>query len=169
MKVKHLPLIFLTFFLSIPNSYALICQKYSSGAINDSVMIDYLPAIPSTLPKGTILWRQPQESVDVECWVEINGRPGETIYLYTNPRNEDLGKEIEAGITYQGKDYLFSSLVNGRLDIGWSVRGCPEGDTCGWKKEKKTLTYSVFFAKKSPSAENKDGSLVPTHYSYPAF
>ncbi|MBD2837016.1 fimbrial protein [Pseudomonas sp. JM0905a] len=97
----------------------------------------------------------------VECWVDINGQPADRAYLYANPRNINLGSNIEAGITYQGKDYLFSSLEGGRLNLLWeSVGGCPEGDTCGWKKERNTLTYSIFFAKKSHPTENQEGTLT---------
>jgi type 1 fimbria pilin len=168
MKIKKLPLIFLTFFLSIPYSHALICQEVSYGTIADSNTIVSALATPSTLPEGTILWRQPMQTLIVECWVDLNGRPGEKIYFYPNPGKLDLGPDIEAGVTYGGRDYLFSSLVGGRLDLGWSVMGCPENDTCGWKKERKTMTYSIFFAKKSPPAEDKEGALTG-RYSYLAF
>ncbi|MNQ68390.1 hypothetical protein D3C85_829430 [compost metagenome] len=160
MNIKKLPLIFLTFFLSIPYSHALICQKISSGTINDSTMIYSTQAIPSTLPEGTILWRQPTQNLIVECWVDLNGRPAENIYFYPNPGKLDLGRDIEAGVTYGGRDYLFSSLVGGRLDLGWRVMGCPENDDCGWKKERKTMSYAIFFAKKSPPTEDKEGALT---------
>lgn len=161
MKIKQLPLIFLTFFLSIPNSYALICEKISYPKINDSYDIYPDTPIPSTLPKGTIFWRQPRQSIMVECWVDINGQGVDKVYLYANPRSLNLGSNIEAGITYQGRDYLFSSLERGALDLVWEpIGGCPEGDTCGWKKERNTLTYSIFFAKKSHPTENQEGTLT---------
>ncbi|MDA8481690.1 fimbrial protein [Pseudomonas resinovorans] len=159
MKVKHLPLILLTFFLSIPNSYALICKRVD-GIIRDSIEIDTNTAIPSTLPEGTILWRQPTRTLTVECWVDIPGHPSEKVYFYPNPDKRDLGDDIEVGVTFQGKDYLYSSLPGGKLDIGWYVRGCA-AEPCGIQKERKRLTYSIFFSKKSPASANKEGPLAP--------
>ncbi|MDH4870885.1 fimbrial protein [Pseudomonas sp. BN515] len=168
MKIKQLPLIFLTFFLSTRYSYALICQGASSGRIDESITIYTTTAIPSTLPEGTILWRQPTKTIKVECWVDINGQPSEKIYFYPNPNKKDLGDDIEVGVTFQGKDYLYSSLPGGKLDIGWYVRGCPNESVCGIQKERKTLTYSIFFSKKSPASENKEGALASLP-SYRAF
>ncbi|WP_342244653.1 fimbrial protein [Pseudomonas sp. OTU5201] len=168
MKIKKLLLIFLTFFLSTPYSHALICQKSSSGTINDSMTINSTQATPSTLPKGTTIWRQPTQTLTVECWVDKNGRPGENVYLYSNPEGMNLGPDIEAGITYEGRNYYFTSNAGGGLALGWFVSGCAENDTCGWKKERKTMTYSLFFQKKSRPTENKEGALTNL-FSYRAF
>ncbi len=168
MKIKQFPLVFLTFFLSIPYSYALKCKEYYDDRTSDWITIDTTTAIPSTLPEGTILWRQPTQTITVACWVDINGQGGEKIYFYTNPNDMDLGDDIEVGVTFQGKDYLYSTLPGGKLDIGWYVRGCPNESVCGIYKERKSMTYSIFFSKKSPASEGREGSLSPLP-SYRAF
>lgn len=145
-------------FLSIPNSYALKCQKAGSSLINDTTTITDTAAVPNSLPAGTLLWRQPTQRINVECWVDIPNMPGEKIYFYMNPGKVNLGNEIEIGVTYQGKDYLYSSLPGGKLDIGWFVNGCTEN--CGWQKESKSMTYSLFFVKKSPAGDNKEGPMT---------
>lgn len=160
MLSRQLLFIGVLFFLSIPDSYALKCQKSASALINDTTTITDTTAIPNSLPAGTILWRQPTQTISVECWVDFQGNPSENIYFYMNPNRVDLGKDIEIGVTYQGKDYLYSSLTGGKLDIGWTVAGCPKGDTCGWQKESKAMTYSLFFVKKSPAGDNKEGPIT---------
>lgn len=135
MFSRQLLFIGFLFFLSIPNSYALKCQKAGSSLINDTTTITDTAAVPNSLPAGTVLWRQPTQRINVECWVDINGMPGENIYFYMNPNRVSLGNDIEIGVTYEGKDYLASSLPGGKLNIGWFVNGCPANDTCGWKKK----------------------------------
>ena len=157
MQIKKLYIIGWLFCLYIPNSYALICQKKNSSTINDSTTISEVVSIQNSLPSGTILWRQPTQSINVECWVDTEGMPGEKIYFYINPSKVDLGPDIEVGVTYQGKDYLNSSLAGGKLDIGWHVNGCTEN--CGWQKESKVMSYSIFFVKKSPAGDNKEGPI----------
>ncbi|WP_447775972.1 fimbrial protein [Pseudomonas chlororaphis] len=166
MITRKLLAIGLLFFISIPSSYALKCQK--DGAVSDSTTITTTTAIMNSKPAGTILWRQPTQTIEVECWVDVSGAPDEDIYLYINPAKTELGPDIDIGITYGGKDYLFSSLTEGKLSIGWRVSGCGAGVTCGWQKEKKSLTYSVFFSKKSPAGANKEGLLSPIN-NYKAF
>ncbi|NNB42667.1 fimbrial protein [Pseudomonas chlororaphis] len=168
MITRKLLAVCLLFFLSIPSSYALKCQKKGTSAINDSISITTTVAIMNAMPAGTVLWRQPVQDIEVECWVDLNGYPAENIYFYINPAQTNLGPDIEIGVTYAGKDYLYSSLTGGKLDIGWRVNGCPKGDTCGWYKESKKMTYSLFFSKKSPSGANKEGPLSPIN-NYRAF
>ncbi len=160
MFTKKLFFVGFLFFLSIPHSYALKCQQTSSGLINDTTTITDTTAIPNSLPAGTVLWRQPTQRINVQCWVDIQGSPGENIYFYMNPNRVDLGKDIEIGVTYEGKDYLYSSLTGGKLNIGWWVNGCPANDNCGWQKESKAMTYSLFFVKKSPAGDNKEGPIT---------
>lgn len=161
MSFKFILYVGIFFFICVPESYALKCQKKSTALVDDSVVIETNVAIPNQLPAGSILYRQPTQTVEVECWVDINGQPGENIFFYINPRNVNLGDDVEVGVTYQGKDYLSSSLTGGKLDIGWNVRGCQNEMVCGWQKESKTMTYSIFFAKKSPAGASKEGPLVP--------
>lgn len=161
MFSRQLLFIGFVFFLFIPNSYALKCQKSGSSLINDTIAITDTAAVPNSLPAGTVLWRQPTQRINVECWVDIQNRPGENIYFYMNPNKVSLGNDIEIGVTYEGKDYLYSSLPGGKLDIGWFVNGCPANDNCGWKKESKSMTYSLFFVKKSPAGDNKEGPMTP--------
>ena len=158
MFSRQLLFIGVLFFLSIPDSHALKCEQTRTGLIYDSTTITDTTAIPNSLPAGTLLWRQPTQRINVQCWVDIQGRPGENIYFYMNPDRVDLGKDIEIGVTYEGKDYLYSSLPGGKLDIGWYVYGCTEN--CGWQKESKTMTYSLFFVKKSPAGDNKEGPIT---------
>ncbi|CAI8699660.1 Fimbrial protein [Pseudomonas chlororaphis] len=166
MIIRKLLAVGLLFFISIPSSYALKCQK--DGAVSDSTTITTTTAIMNSKPAGTILWRQPTQTIEVECWVDVSGAPDENIYLYINPAKTELGPDIDIGITYGGKDYLSSSLTGGKLSIGWQVSGCGAGTTCGWQKEKKSLTYSIFFLKKSPAGANKEGLLSPIN-NYKAF
>lgn len=133
-------------------------EKYSS-IINDATTISEIISVPNSLPSGTILWRQPTQTIDVECWVDIQNRPEENIYFYINPDKANLGPDIDVGVTYQGKDYLNSSLAGGKLNIGWTVNGCGANDNCGWQKESKSMSYSIFFVKKSPSGDNKEGQI----------
>lgn len=159
MLSKKLLFIVCLFFMQVAPSYALKCQEAGTGRIDVEESINETIAVPNSLPAGTVLWRQATKTISVECWVDIAGRPAENIYFYMNPSRVDLGKDIEIGVTYQGKDYLYSSLTGGKLDIGWRVDGCTEN--CGWQKETKSMSYSLFFVKKSPAGDNKEGPIAP--------
>ncbi|WP_045883156.1 fimbrial protein [Pseudomonas chlororaphis] len=156
----------LLFFLSIPSSYALKCQRQVTSTINDSTTISTTTAIMNSRPAGTVLWRQPTQSIDLECWVDILSGD-ENVYFYINPAKANLGPDIEIGVTYEGRDYLYSSLSGGKLDTQWRIGGC-FSEPCGRGKAKKTITYSIYFSKKSAAGANKDGPLSPIN-NYRAF
>ncbi|QBF26865.1 fimbrial protein [Pseudomonas tructae] len=160
MKYREFIFAALFFLIWIPKSYALKCEQKGTALVSDSYLVNTSVAIPNQLPAGTILYRQPSQTVEVLCWVDINGQSEENIYFYVNPRNVSVGDDIEIGVTYEGNDYLSSALAGGKLDIGWSVRGCPNELVCGSQKESKTMTYSIFFAKKSPAGASKEGPLI---------
>ncbi|TYO70649.1 fimbrial protein [Pseudomonas sp. CK-NBRI-02] len=161
MHKRKLIQIAFPFLIYAPQSYALKCTQTGTDIINDRILIRDTIAVPNSLPAGTVLWRQPTQRINVQCWVDIQGMPDEKIYFYMNPNNVNLGNEIEIGVTYEGRDYRYSQLPGGKLDIGWSVYGCPKGDTCGWQKESKSMTYSLFFVKKAPAGPNKEGPMTP--------
>lgn len=157
-----------TLLLYIPESYALICTT-PSGRTQETTSLNTTIAISNSQPKGTILWRQATQTATIDCWVDFNGYPAESLYLYVNPKGLDIGPDVEVGVTYEGNDYLFSSLAGGKIKTNHKVSGCgPEPEQCGWKKERKSLTYSIFLSKKSPSGPPKEGDLTFTN-NYMAF
>ncbi|KAB0532163.1 MULTISPECIES: fimbrial protein [Pseudomonas] len=166
MITRKLLAVCLLFFLSIPSSYALKCQKQSTSTVNDSTTIATTIAIMNSRPAGTILWRQPTQNINLECWVDILSGD-ENVYFYINPAKIDLGPDIEIGVTYEGQDYLYSSLSGGKLDTKWTIGGC-FSEPCGVGKARRTISYSIFFSKKSPPGANKEGPLSPIN-NYRAF
>ncbi|EPB6916757.1 fimbrial protein [Pseudomonas aeruginosa] len=143
----------------LPKSYALICTS-TGGGVQDSTTVETTVAISNSMPKGTVLWRQNKQTATTDCWVDINGASGEYVYFYVNPNKVDLGPDLEVGVTYQGQDYLYSSLPDGRLNTNMWVNGCgPVPDRCGREKERKTFEFSIFLAKKSPAGGPKEGEL----------
>lgn len=167
MIIRKLLAVGLLFFISIPSSYAFKCQKQTTSTINDSTTIATTIAVMNSMPAGTVLWRQPTQNIDLECWVDVSGAGDEYVTLYVNPAKAELNSDIEIGITYEGKDYLYSSLAGGKLITGWRVGGC-SSDPCGVGKSRKTISYSVFISKKSPPGANKEGPLSPIN-NYRAF
>ncbi|KVE07677.1 fimbrial protein [Burkholderia anthina] len=151
-------------------SHALICVLAGSGGnVSAITTVDTTIAVPNSKPKGTVLWRQPTQTRVMQCWVDLNGYPGEYVYFYVNPKKMDLGPDLEIGVTYQGKDYLASSLPGGRLKTDIYVNGCPNGVECGSAgTDLRTFTFSVFLVKKSPAGTAKDGPMAPIS-NYVAF
>ncbi|MBH3368243.1 fimbrial protein [Pseudomonas carnis] len=159
MIIKKLILMGCLLLTSIPSAYAMICRTSGSKVIQDSVTITEVIDIPKSAGAKTVLWRQPVQNVDIECWVDIKGSPTENVFLYL--KNTNLGPDIATGITFQGKDYLASTDT--KIDTGWSIGGCGTADPnpCGTGKDKNTLTYSLFFIKKTDVGVAKDGPLLP--------
>ncbi|MCB2253885.1 fimbrial protein [Pseudomonas chlororaphis] len=167
MTTRKLLTICFLFFLSIPSSYAMKCQKKGTATVDDSITIATTTAIMNSMPAGTVLWRQPTQSIDLQCWVDVTGAGDENLHLYLNPSNINTGSDIEIGVTYEGKDYLPSKLTGGKVDTGWTIGGCWT-PACGTGKAERTISYSVFFVKKSPAGANKEGPLSPIN-NYRAF
>ncbi|NWE16893.1 fimbrial protein [Pseudomonas yamanorum] len=153
MTIKKLTLMGCLFLTGLPDGYAMICRTANSKVIKDTLTITETITIPNSVAAKTILWRQPVQNVDLECWVDAQGSPTENVFLYA--KNIDLGPDIETGVTFQGNDYF--SSTNAKVDTGWSISGCPVGTVCGSQTVQKTLTYSIFFAKKSDPGVPKDG------------
>ncbi|NTX46461.1 fimbrial protein [Burkholderia cepacia] len=157
MKFHRILLLAAALMLWMPKSYALICTLADSKVTSVTTTVDTTVAVPNTQPKGKVLWRQPTQTTTMDCWVDsIN--PGEYVYLYVNPKGISLGDDLEIGVTYDGKDYLYSSLSGGKLKTDVWVDGCSVN--CGWQKARKTFTYSIFLVKKSPAGTAKEGSMT---------
>ncbi|MFC6301065.1 hypothetical protein [Pseudomonas spelaei] len=138
MFIKKLILMGCLLLTSIPNAYAMICRTVNSKVTQDSVTITETIAIPNSAAAKTVLWRQPVQNVNLECWVDRKGSPTENVFIYL--KNINLGPDIATGITFQGKDYF--SSTNPKIDTGWSIGGCytTDPDPCGTGKDKRTLT-----------------------------
>ncbi len=50
--------------------YALTCERADNKATIDYVNIDTSIAVPSALPKDTVLWRSPTYDFSVRCYQE---------------------------------------------------------------------------------------------------
>ncbi|PAK14389.1 fimbrial protein [Burkholderia ubonensis] len=160
MKLHRILLLAAALMLWMPKSYALICTLANSSTVSATTTVDTTIAVPNTQPKGKVLWRQPTQTTSMDCWVDLNGYPGEYIYLYVNPKGVSLGNDLEIGVTFQGRDYLSSSLTGGKLKTDIWVDGCGTHDTCGWQKVRAYFTYSIFIAKKSPAGTAKEGPMA---------
>ncbi|KUZ71720.1 fimbrial protein [Burkholderia ubonensis] len=160
MKLHRILLLAAALMIWMPKSYALICTLANSSTVSVTTTVDTTIAVPNTQPKGKVLWRQPTQTASMDCWVDLNGYPGEYIYLYVNPKGVSLGDDLEIGVTYEGKDYLYSSLAGGKLKTSIWVDGCGANTTCGWQKERKQFTYSIFIVKKSPAGTAKEGPMA---------
>ncbi|WP_175925630.1 fimbrial protein [Burkholderia cepacia] len=158
MKLHRFLLLVTALMLWMPKSYALICSLENSSATNATTTIETTIAVPNTLPKGKVLWRQPTQTTTMDCWVDILGFTGEYVYLYINPKDVSLGDDVEVGVTYGGKDYLYSNLPGGKVKTDIWINGCTRD--CGWEKAKNTFTYSIFLVKKSPAGTAKEGTIT---------
>ncbi|AOJ66313.1 fimbrial protein [Burkholderia ubonensis] len=157
MKLHRILLLAAALMLWMPKSYALICTLANSSTVSVTTTVDTTIAVPNTQPKGKVLWRQPTQTTSMDCWVD-SVNPGENVYLYVNPKGISLGDDLEIGVTYEGKDYLYSSLPGGKLKTDVWVDGC--SGNCGWQKVRKTFTYSIFLVKKSPAGTAKEGPMT---------
>lgn len=159
----------LALFISIWSikGYALVCE--ATGSMKDAYYaISTTTAIPNSLAKDTVLWRQPTTTTTVECYVDIQTDFDEYVYFYVNPKKVNLGNDLEIGVTYNGKDYKYSTLAGGRLQTSIRLAACPSTGGCWDRRQKVSITYSVFFSKKAPAGDPREGALSPLP-NYKAF
>ncbi len=91
--------------------YALTCERADNKATIDYVNIDTSIAVPSALPKDTVLWRSPTYDFSVRCYQERENTGPEDVYFYLSPDGQGaLGSDLEVGINLNGEDLRCSSL-----------------------------------------------------------
>ncbi len=147
-------------------SHALAC-KTTLGYVASTVDVGTTVAIPPTLPVGSVIWRSPQNSVDLQCWKDYPGA-AEWVYLYINiddPKQTQLGGQVEVGLTYNGQDYLCSSPVmqsgkfcRMRLDV--LVRECYYDSGCPGYASTFHVDFGFFIAKKADGKPGQEGSVT---------
>lgn len=91
--------------------YALTCERADNKATIDYVNIDTSIAVPSALPKDTVLWRSPTYDFSVRCYQERENTGPEDVYFYLSPDGQGaLGSDLEVGINLNGEDLRCSTL-----------------------------------------------------------
>ncbi|HCW0905357.1 TPA: fimbrial protein, partial [Pseudomonas aeruginosa] len=91
-------------------SFALMCWKSDNKQTEDYVYIDTSIAVPSVLPKDTVLWRSPNYSISITCFQDRDWGP-EQVYFYLSPTGQGaLGSDLEVGINLNGEDLRCSTL-----------------------------------------------------------
>ncbi|RCI73717.1 fimbrial protein, partial [Pseudomonas aeruginosa] len=112
--------------------YALTCERADNKATIDYVNIDTSIAVPSALPKDTVLWRSPTYDFSVRCYQERENTGPEDVYFYLSPDGQGaLGSDLEVGINLNGEDLRCSSLPGCRQKIGMHFDGCWTGGRGG--------------------------------------
>ncbi|HFI2199964.1 TPA: fimbrial protein [Pseudomonas aeruginosa] len=167
--------------------FALACLKdarkidyppYLSGYVTDVSNISTTVAVPTVLPKNTVLWRSPDEAFEVSCWQD---RPwaGQYVYIYltpSDPGNAMLGGDLELGVRINGTDYycdnqmeVFDGRCRKRLDFFY-IPACGGSErTCAENAVTKSLTVGFFVSKKSGPKPGREGSLTGVSGPYGAF
>jgi len=145
----------------------------TDGSLGTTASISSSVAIPPTLPIGSVIWRSPTYTQEVECWQEVHYGP-ESVYLYMNisdPNQSLLGGQIELGLNYNGQDYYCSSpsMQSGgycrmRLDVHFD--GCLPVFGCKDKAKRILTTFNFFIAKKKDGKPGQEGSLPNMPISY---
>ncbi|MCA7996624.1 fimbrial protein [Burkholderia metallica] len=188
IKIYRCILLISIVFLS-KESFALACLNnaspgYAGGKIYDwhgqGTMTSSLVttvAVPSTLPKNSVLWRSPEVSIKVTCWADQPTNNDQNVYVYLSPDDPGytkLGPDLELGISMNGVDYycgngmeVFAGRCRKKLD-NWIVAHCYEY-RCPENYYQGDLTISFIIIKRSNSAPGKEGSLSGVAGSYGAF
>ncbi|MGU2290840.1 fimbrial protein [Pseudomonas aeruginosa] len=167
--------------------FALGCLKdakpwgwspWMAGQASATSSISTTIAVPSTLPKNTVLWRSPEETITVTCWQDTFW-VGQYVYIYltpTDPGNAALGGDLELGVRINGTDYycdnqmeMFEGRCRKRLDFFY-LEGCHVNlPTCNEKAVTRTLSVGFFVSKKTPPSPGKEGTLSGVSGPYAAF
>ncbi|EOT7840990.1 fimbrial protein [Pseudomonas aeruginosa] len=165
--------------------FALACLKdarpwdwypYFAGQGSATSIINTTIAVPSVLPKNTVLWRSPDEHITVTCWQD-KFWDAQYAYIYLSPSDPGgaaLGPDLELGVRVNGVDYycdnqmeVFEGRCRKRLDFFY-LQGCYVG-RCTETAVTRSLTVSFFVAKKSQPSPGKEGSLSGISGTYGAF
>ncbi len=165
-----LSIIFFGALLFSQSSFAAICLQDGTNS-TATISFNGTIAVPSTAPKGMILWRSPDYVTEIICYQETSWGMGEDVYFYLSPTDQgmvQLGPDLEFGVNLAGVDMTCSSLPKCRTKIG-SIEPCI-GPTCTSRKNRFTLSYNFFVAKRSTAEQSKgkDGPLAGIA-SYDAF
>ncbi|AZD55397.1 putative exported protein [Pseudomonas chlororaphis subsp. aurantiaca] len=150
-------------------SYALACKKDRTQA-SDTIMINTTIAVPSVLPKDTVLWRSDNYSISMTCWQDRTGVGSEYVYFYLSPRDQgltQLGPDLELGIHLNGTDLRCTQLPGCRVQLPIQFDGC-WAPICDQKAQTFPLNFNFFLSKRSPPGSGKEGALT-TVSTYPAF
>lgn len=124
-------------------------------------------AVANTMPKGTVVWRSPEQIMTLKCWQE-RPAPAESVYFYASPEGNDaLGDDIEVGINIDGRDYTYSSMTDSKDGFmrepipGLQLDGCRNINGCEEQAKTMTVPYNFFFSKRSPAntGEAKEGQI----------
>ncbi|WP_124309936.1 fimbrial protein [Pseudomonas chlororaphis] len=150
-------------------SYALACKK--DGTLSSDVMIiNTTIAVPSTLPKDTVLWRSDNYTISMTCWQD---KPAnlEYVYFYLSPRDPGLtllGPDLELGIHLNGVDLRCTQLEQCRASLEVLFSGCASSSGCKEKSQIFPLNFNFFISKRTSPSPGKEGSLTGAMV-YPAF
>lgn len=151
-------------------SYALACKKDGSQAA-DTIMINTTIAIPTVLPKDTVLWRSDNYSISMTCWQDKAIGTIESVYFYLSPRDQDLtqlGPHLELGIHLNGADLRCTQLARCRAELPIRFYGCNSGSGCRNQAQTFPLNFNFFLSKRSQPNPGREGSLTGA-VTYPAF
>ncbi len=161
----------LTVFFSA-SSFATLCH-YSNSLEEGGTEYLYvdqssIAVLPSS-PKGTKLWVGRETQLDITCYQD-GADTEQNVYLWLNPRNRDLGNDLEVGVTFDGVDLTCSFVAPGKCRINTSVQLGSCGNSMGCKDTTSVRfrpRLRPFISKKSVSQTDKEGPLttVPeVHY-----
>ncbi|MCL6713861.1 fimbrial protein [Pseudomonas sp. R2.Fl] len=159
-------------------SFALTCLKDASENIATITMGASI-AVPTSLPKDTVLWRSPDYQVEISCWANQFWNAKEAIFFYLSPEDPSLisiGPDLEIGMSVQevdkGQDKRCSQLgkQNGycAIKLPYMTEPCMSNSGCPHKKTTFTLNYNFFISKRSPPGPAKEG-VISGHSSYAIF
>ena len=151
--------------------YALTCERADNKATIDYVNIDTSIAVPSALPKDTVLWRSPTYDFSVRCYQERENTGPEDVYFYLSPDGQGaLGSDLEVGINLNGEDLRCSSLPGCRQKIGMHFDGCWTGGRggCEGMAQTKQVRFQIFLSKLAAPAPGKEGPITGVN-SYALF
>lgn len=130
--------------------YALTCERADNKATIDYVNIDTSIAVPSALPKDTVLWRSPTYDFSVRCYQERENTGPEDVYFYLSPDGQGaLGSDLEVGINLNGEDLRCSSLprlpAEDRHAFRWLLDRRTGG--CEGMAQTKQVRFQIFLSK----------------------
>ena len=149
-------------------SFALMCWKSDNKQTEDYVYIDTSIAVPSVLPKDTVLWRSPNYSISITCCQDRDWGP-EQVYFYLSPTGQGaLGSDLEVGINLNGEDLRCSTLDKCRKEIGMHFDGCWTGRGCEGRAKKMTVNFNFFLSKRAGPSTGKEGPITGVN-AYPIF
>ncbi|MFY1666875.1 fimbrial protein [Pseudomonas sp. Pseu.R1] len=128
---------------------AMSCKTQGSGEAVIRADLSSSVAIPATLPDASVVWRSERLNIGVECVRDQPG-PAESVALYLNPENLQIGQGIRAGLTLNGIDYLQSS---GQIPAQQTLPACsePADNLAACPKVSFSLPFSVFIQKFGPT------------------